>query len=213
MDLKHLTNKREFLYHLTSSENLRLILAVGKIYSTTHLIRNSDLSEQDQEVVLRRRRPDHYFLGEGDDRIMIRDQGPISEKALSKCLTNGIQVGDFLKHLNDRVFFWPNLSRLRIHYGRYELEQPSIIRLRSEDVIALNEERLRLCQWNSGATRPIPYYDGKPPPRGIESFMKVEDFDLPIGKVAEVTFEMECQLPEEFWVGKTPSGPWTITRL
>ena len=208
MVINKLISSREFIYHLTSRENLDSILDHGIIYSTNRIIEHAELTPQEKESTVSERRPGHLFVNSMGNEMMIRDQRPISIKSLNKCLLGGITAGEFISHLNDRVFFWPTLKRLNIHFERYKNEQPKIIRLQTSDVIQINEESLRLCRWNSGATRCLPHYGGAPPPRGLESFMKLDDYDLSVGSIAEVTFEKQCILPDRIWVADSPNGPW-----
>lgn len=214
MNLEEFYTRNEFLYHLTSKENADIILASRMMLSTRQILAGSDLSDQERTLYLTERRPDHVYVNliSGGTEVMIRDQRPISTKALGKCLTDGWSVEQFITSLNSRVFFWPTLKRLQIHFDRYESEEPKIIRVRSKDLIEGNAAGLRLCHLNSGATRCHPKWKA-PPPRGANTFVTSEDWDYPVRAVAEVTFETECDLPDEVWVSDHPNGPWTEANL
>lgn len=203
MDLQLFIEKRPYLYHLTSKANFANIVREKKLYSANELIK---LSEEKEHIKVKtQKRDNHYPILVNGTEILLRDQRPISLKALSKCLTDGWSAGDFLMHLNERVFMWPTLDRLWRHYNRYAHESPMILRFSTEHVFAVNKHP-KFCRLNSGATRANSYLGGKPPERGANSFVTASKFDLPIRDVAEVTFEKYCLLPEEFHVGNAPDG-------
>lgn len=208
MEKQELLRNIEFLYHLTSEKNAENILSKQIIESTVNVIGSSDLSQGEAGEVLRNRREKHLYVKVGmNQTIMIRDQNPISIKSLEKCLTDGWTTGDFIYHLNRRVFFWPNLKRLNIHFNKYQNESPVILKFRTEDLFEENDN-VRLCHLNSGATRCHPKWNGAPPPRGASSFARIEDFNLGLNRIAEVTFEGNCNLPKKGWTSKHPNGPW-----
>lgn len=208
MEKKELIENIEFLYHLTSEENSEIILSKQIIESTVNVIGGADMPKNEKQQILRSRREGHLFVKNGNGQtIMIRDQNPISIKSLEKCLTDGWSSGDFIYHLNSRVFFWPNLSRLNIHFNKYQNENPVILKFRTDDLLELNDN-IKLCHLNSGATRCHPKWGGAPPPRGAESFVKIEEFNQGLKRIAEVTFEGNCNIPQRGWSARHPNGPW-----
>ena len=205
-------NKRPFLYHLTDKINFNLIKINGLLLCTSTIAGLSELNPEEQHLYLRTRRGTHTSITVGEAEYLIRDQQPISLKNLEKCLTNGWNTGDFLYHLNSRVFFWPTTKRLESHYSRYKEESPIIIKVSSGALIELNPH-VEFCRLNSGATRSNSHLNGAPPERGIETFLPADSYTNTIGSVAEVTFPDRCQLPNKIFVGETPNGPWTEITL
>jgi hypothetical protein len=203
MDLEKFIERTPYLYHLTSQENAKNIINQQKLFSTNELISQS--GNEDYEKVKREKRPAHLTLTVNGITVDIRDQQPISMVALPKCLTDGWSVGDFLYHLNDRVFMWPTLKRLWSHFNRYENEKPVIFRFSTRDIIKANPH-VKFCRLNSGATRANSYLGGKAPARGADTFQRAEDYDFPIGSVAEVTFETECIVAGSFSTDFRPDG-------
>jgi hypothetical protein len=188
MDIEKFINDRPFLYHLTCQENAENIIATRQLVSANELIRLSGIPEY--EPLRRQRRPEHQ-------QIMVD----------GKCLTDGWDVGDFLNHLNDRVFMWPTTKRLQAHFDRYEPEKPVILRFSTRDVLSSNRD-VKFCRLNSGATRSSAKYHGAPPDRGSQTFLPADLFAWPIGAVAEVTFEKVCHVQSPFEYGQTPDGPF-----
>ncbi|AZI24160.1 hypothetical protein EA772_01910 [Pedobacter sp. G11] len=202
MDLERFIQQRPYLYHLTNAQNAESILAEKKLYSANQIIY---MSGDHSDNVNRQRRVGHQEIKVGEKSYFLRDQRPISQKALEKCLTDGWKMPDFLYYLNDRVFMWPTLDRLRRHYNRYALENPVIFRFPTRETIEANPH-VKFCRLNSGATRANSYLGGKPPERGKNSFLSAENFLLPLREVAEVTFENECNFDFAIARGLTPDG-------
>lgn len=203
MDIKKFIAERPFLYHLTSQENAKRIITQKKLYSTNKLI---DLSgNPDYQRVKRERRIGHKEIIINKESYFLRDQRPISELALSKCLTHNWKVEDFLAYLNNRVFMWPTLDRLWRHYDRYAAERPIIFRFSTNQIIELNNHAM-FCRLNSGATRANSYLGGKAPERGPNTFLLAKDYNLAVGTVAEVTFEEECDISCNIFTASNPNG-------
>lgn len=207
IDLDALSQKRPYLYHLTSRVNLPSIIACRELHSASVLFERADPSSAREKV--RRRRP-----GPAAERIVIdgepvevRDQHTISEIALPKCLEGGLQVPDYYQLLNYRVFLWPTIARLRRHYARYAAERPVLLRFRTNDLLALNPH-VEFSRLNSGATRPNSHLGGIAPRRGRNTFQPVATCNLRIAEIAEATFPERCRLPDEFWTAGNPDGPW-----
>lgn len=203
MDIEQFIQRTPYLYHLTSQINAENIIRERRLHSANELISLSD--DDTIQNIKREKRPAHFPLTVNGVAISLRDQQPISTVALPKCLTDNWTIGDFLYHLNDRVFMWPTLKRLWSHFGRYENEQPVIFRFPTRAVIEANPH-VKFCRLNSGATRANSYLGGKAPERGPNTFLPAAEFNLPIRDVAEVTFEQDCLLPETFSYSDRPDG-------
>lgn len=205
MNIEKFIKERPFLYHLTSQSNAKLISVTRRIYSTNELIKMS--GNKSYLPISKKKRNDHAEIIINDESYWLRDQKPISEKALAKCLTDGWRIEDFLFHLNDRVFMWPTLDRLYRHYNRYVQEKPVIFRFPTKDLLELNSHVL-FCRLNSGATRANSYLGGKPPARGSETFLPAEKFQHTVREVAEVTFPVFCDINVDFGTSLTPEGSY-----
>lgn len=205
MNIQKFIEQRPYLYHLTNEINATKIIAQKRLYSANQLIVMS--GDDANESIKRRKRTDHFKLMIEGEEYFLRDQQPISEKALAKCLTDGWDIGDFLYHLNDRVFMWPTLERLWKHFNRYEQENPVIFRFSSEDVLSANPH-VKFSRLNSGATRANSHLGGKAPERGPNTFLPAELFNLPVRDVAEVTFENHCVISGTINYSRRPDSPF-----
>ena len=208
MDLTKFIKLRPFLYHLTDRRNIQNLLDNGGIlYSTTELVKKSSLSPPRKSKLIHERRPIHEEISVAGHNIFIRDQRPISIQNLIKCIPTTWTVGDYINHLNERVFFWPTIHRLTRHYNRYSHEKPIIIKVDTSILLNLNPHS-EFCRLNSGATRSSSHHNGGPPPRGGDTFLNAKDYSFNQGSVAEVTFPKICYLPEKILIGDTPNGQW-----
>lgn len=205
MDINKFIKRNPYLYHLTDKENAGIIMEQRRILSTVTIINASNIP--DKNTFLRKRRPDHTTINIDGVEYKIRDQRPISILALSKCVTDNWDTGDFIYHLNRRVFLWPNLKRLQIHYQRYQDEKPVIFRFSSQDILNIHPNA-EFCRLNSGATRANSHLGGKAPERGKDTFQIASAYTFPVSSVAEVTIPDYCTLPTEFDTSGKPNGPW-----
>ena len=195
-----------FIFHLTDKRNLDFVKKVGKLYSTVSLVEQSNAANKEELLTVRR--PEHLSVKIDDNEIHIRDQRPLNA-ALDRCLTVGWTRKQYIYLLNSRVFFWPNIGRLRTHFSRYQLEQPIIMKVAINDALVKNPH-LELCHLNSGATRPLGILGGRAPERGENTFVTIEHYEKGVNKIAEVTFPNEFTIPDRIEVSNSPDGEWTI---
>ncbi len=87
-------------------------------------------------------------------RAIITDNLPLIMPSLSACLDDRLRVSDWLRILNERVFFWPDEA------GLARLLGARVNRRRDREVLVFDTlslatrhaERMDLCAINSGAT-------------------------------------------------------------
>lgn len=209
MDIEKFKEKRPYLYHLTAPENIPQIIKQRKLFSTQYLVNQSTLSQSERVDFLRSKRSGHKKIIVDGIEVFIRDQDPISMKSLAKATTELNSPEDFLEILNERVFFWPTIKDLNIHFKRYEGEKPTILRFSTSDIISLNTDP-EFCFLNSGAPRCIAHYGGKPAPRNRHTFKTATHFERTYAGVREFTILSSANLPENIWTSDSPDGPWKL---
>jgi hypothetical protein len=208
IDLKLLSQKRPFLYHLTSKSNLPSIVSAKALLSASVLLGQAD----GQELLHSRvRRANHLPIEIKGRPVLIRDQRPLSEKALPKCLDDGLTPEDYYELLNDRVFLWATVSRLCRHHDRYRSEDPVLLRFPTAELLRLNPD-VEFSRINSGATRANSYLGGIAPRRGRATFQPARDYAYGVSSIVEVTVRQRCILPERFELASNPEGPWNGVR-
>nr|WP_137831577.1 hypothetical protein [Methylobacterium sp. L1A1] len=120
-----------------------------------------------------RRRPESIVLERADlGRIVLRDQKPLNDKALTRCLRDGLVPADWHARLNGRVFFW--LSRKRVQTllaGRaYRDHAHEVLEIEAAPFVAAYADRIELSPINSGATGQFPA------PRGADTFLPLDAY-------------------------------------
>jgi hypothetical protein len=100
---------------------------------------------------------------------VIRDQKPMHEKSLLKCLTNR-SPQQWYEILNRRVFFWPTIDRLNRLLRAYLGQKHTVITVDTAQLLERHFDQITLSRINSGCTRPMAW------PRGDDTFLSVLDF-------------------------------------
>lgn len=119
------------------------------------------------------RRPESVVLERADlGRIVLRDQKPLSDKALARCLRDNLAPADWHARLNERVFFWLSRKRvLTLLAGRaYRDHAHEILEIEAAPFVAAHRERIELSPINSGATGQFPA------PRGADTFLPIDAY-------------------------------------
>lgn len=195
---------RPFLYHLTARENLGSIARSRRLDSATRLAAAANRLD-----MLGSRRRKHVPIDLGGETVLIRDQAPLHEGNMR--LTDGWAFERFVRHLNDRVFFWPGSDTGPISYGlrhfaRYQPEEPILIRTTTASLISANAQTtIELSTCNSGSPR---WSRGIAAPRGPATFMPINRFCLTAGRVVEVTISDYALLPIDTEYSLATAGPW-----
>jgi uncharacterized protein DUF7002 len=129
LDIAAFVRSRPYAYHLTSRNNLPSIVTNRRIDSAATLILKDGRTD-----LLRRRRPEQVVVKADDHEVSLRDQEPLHRGNV--ILRGGWSFDDLVEALNSRVFFWPGTADGpndygRRHFGRYRVEEPVIVRLRT----------------------------------------------------------------------------------
>lgn len=143
------------------------------LMSSTALVDDYGVEGEERDRLLRMRRPDSVPLTH-PDRIgaVIRDQKPMSDGALERCLDAGLTPSDWYALLNSRTFFWLSRDRIwRLLKARaYRDLAQTVLTIDTASLVAAHRDQIWLSPINSGATL------FKPQPRGLGTFMRVNDF-------------------------------------
>lgn len=206
LDLERFMRNRPYLFHLTSSENVKRIWRCGRLESAARLFDQAGSPER-----IKIRRPQSEVIDLDGEHVRIRDQYPLHEGNMK--LEHGLTFGAFVEVLNRLVFFWPGGANRPISYGvrhylryRNESPRPAILRMTLSNVLAANPGMEPLfCKFNSGSPR---CSWGKKSPRSKQTFLPARDAAFGVSQVVEVTFPGGIHLPQEVMVGNSPEGPW-----
>ena len=201
--LERLLELRPYLYHFTARENTGFLQERRSLLCTNLL-----LGEAGADAAPSRRASKRAARISGAD-VIIRDQAPLYEANIE--LQGGWSFNDLLHSLDSRVFFWPGSETGPIDYGRrhfqrYESETPLVLRVPFRALLRENPAQVpQLCKFNSGSPR---YVNGRPSPRGPETFLPPDAYPFPFGTVVEITFLETVRLPNETERSDHYEGPW-----
>ena len=157
------------LYHQTAPEAWPLIRAHG-LLPAAELVRRAGA---DALALTRRRRPEGVRLDAGFGIVEVNDNVPLSERALTRCLDDGLAPADWCALLAGRVFFWTSEAHLaRLTNARTNRDRPRLVLVIDTLSFArAHRDRIELSPINSGSTI------RKPARRGRHTFAPMRDFD------------------------------------
>jgi hypothetical protein len=144
-------------FHLTHATNWPTILQHG-LLSTERLLDLFEITDDVRDKVLNRRRPEsvlieHPLYG----RAIIRDQRPLDESRLARCLTGGISPAQWLRVINRKVFFWVDRKRL-IRLGKAAASSQAeqlVLTVDTRRLVTAYEGQMLVSDRNTGTTRPF----------------------------------------------------------
>jgi len=159
------------LYHVTDGGAWPSVRTQG-LLSTSALLDLYGVQGPARSAFESERRSTGMILkGDGLPDVLLRDQSPMSEKALIGCL-DGMTPCEWYRSLNAKVFFWTSTRRLqrllKAKAGRDVAQLVLTIDTRS--LVTAHLDRVLLSGMNTGSTirRPLP--------RGPSTFLPVAGF-------------------------------------
>lgn len=171
MDASDIAKHYPVLFHMAEEGSWESIQRHG-LLSTASLLDLFEADDAARDGVLRQRRPESVLLEHPTHgSAVVRDQIPLSEKALAKCLTD-MSLEEWLAVLNSRVFFWLDEPHLETLLGAkaYRDGAHDVIQVETAKLLELHESRITLSPINSGST----IYNARP--RGSNTFLPIADY-------------------------------------
>lgn len=173
VDVERLIELHPRLFHMANAGSWQSIRRNG-LLTTEQIVTSSGLSGDQASALLQERRPysvpiDHPTLG----RVSIRDQGPLRVQFLEPKLED-VTVSEWLRILNDRVFFWLHPDKLEqlLNARRYRNLEQDVLTVDTRALVDAYQDRIRLSPINSGAS----LYPNAAV-RGSSTFAPIHDYD------------------------------------
>ena len=160
------------LYHMAEAGTWPSIRRHG-LLSTSALLDLYGVEGAARHVLEARRRPEGVALrGEGLEGATVRDQKPMDDAGLARCLGGGMTPEDWYRTLNGKVFFWLTPARLmRLMEAKpYRGLSHDVLELDAAALVSACRDAITLSPINSGATRPFPA------PRGPDTFLPITSY-------------------------------------
>ncbi len=160
------------LFHMAEDGSWQSIQAHG-LLSTSALLDLYEVSREARYAIESQRRPESVTIRrKGLPDAVIRDQKPISDKALEKCLLDNLTPQLWYEALNQKTFFWLSRERLwRLLEAKAYREQPqTVLTIDTATLVATHRDRVLLSPINSGSTIM------NPRPRGNDTFVSIKHY-------------------------------------
>ena len=172
MSPEEIASKHPRLFHITRPSAVSTIKDHG-LLSTSSLLTLFGVSGVDREAIETQRRPStvtirHPVFGEA----LITDNGPLSEVALAQCLDDGLTPSDWIRMLNQRVFFWVDQKDVDVHL-RASIrhgEQRVVLVFDTLSLVSAYHHRIQLSAINTGSTM------RRPARRGLSTFSPAKQY-------------------------------------
>jgi hypothetical protein len=171
MDTELLITTFPRLYHMADHNAWPSVQKHG-LLSTSALLDLFEISGAARERLEAAHRPDSVTIEHPvHGRAVIRDQKPMSDKGLMRCLT-GATPREWYVILNAKVFFWPHEERLQtlLEAQAYREHRQCVITVDTRKLVESRSERILLSPMNSGATKPMAH------PRSPKTFLPIPDY-------------------------------------
>lgn len=187
------------------------------LLSVTALLDLHGVAGARRDTIESSRRPQSVKLEHPEHgTAIIRDNKPMTDNGLIKCLEDGLKPVDWYRLLNKKSFFWVTRERLEtlLAARAYAKHPQTVLEVDTEKLLARHRQNVRLALMNTGQT----LY--RPKGRGNGTFMTIGDFpDEGTGRLGTpkrphiVELVVEGGVPDimEFLVraDRVAQGTWT----
>jgi hypothetical protein len=171
-ELDELLSDCPTLYHMAEHGSWASIRERG-LLSTTALLDLYEIEGSERHRIEASRRPAGVPLTHPKlPRAVIRDQMPMDDVGLLRCLPSHLKPSDWYRLLNAKVFFWLTRARLLLlsNAGAYRGKPHDVIEVGTRPLVEAYYDKIWLCPMNSGCTKPFPH------PRSEEIFRRISDY-------------------------------------
>lgn len=154
------------LYHMAHIDSWPSIATHG-LRSTKALLDLYQIENPQRDELERYHRPECVQLEHPRYAgAVIRDQKPMSDAGLRRCLLGNLEPSDWYELLNGHVFFWSTKARLHKMTGAraYKNDIHVIVVVDTASLLESHLDNVFLSHMNSGCTAPFPH------PRGRSTF-------------------------------------------
>lgn len=167
------------------------------LLSTTALLDRFGLKGSARQDIEARRRPDSVVLHtQAMGSATIRDQLPMTDKGLERCLKNGLTPSAWYRVLNSKVFFWFTPDRLQrlLNAGTYRMNEHDVLEVDAAALLSVYEKSAWFCPMNSGCTKPFAH------PRGKDTFRRRRKYPYAAWKAVRPRGERVVELAIDYAV-------------
>ncbi|HEX7964207.1 MAG TPA: hypothetical protein VF651_00705 [Gammaproteobacteria bacterium] len=160
------------LYHMAHKDSWPSIRKHG-LLSTTALLDLFGIEGGPRKDIESKHRAEYIKIESPKYGVaMIRDQKPMSDSGLARCLEDGLTPTKWYHILNGRVFMWTSMERLEtlMSARSYKKDKHLVLVFDSKRLMEKHWKSVTFCAMNSGCTTPFAH------PRGKTTFMPPEKY-------------------------------------
>jgi dipeptidyl aminopeptidase/acylaminoacyl peptidase len=171
-EIKELVADCPTLYHMAALGSWPSIREKG-LLSTSALLDLYQVTGAGRHSIEEERRDKSVVLAHaGLPRAVVRDQLPMTDAGLVRCLPKHLAPADWYKLLNQKTFFWLTRSRLvrLLSAGTFRNESHDVLEVDTKKILDDYFDKIWLCPMNSGSTKPMPH------PRDENTFRRIPDY-------------------------------------
>jgi hypothetical protein len=171
------------LYHMSTDGSWPSIRAQG-LLSVSRLLDTYGVTGPARTAIESERRPQCVTVKrEGLPNAVVRDNKPMHETGLLRCLRDGMTPRQWYELLNRKSFFWTQRDRLErlLHAKAYKHDPQVVISVDTKALLDRYRDDVLLSPINSGATLYVPQA------RGPKTFLSVADYPSDKGKLGTKT--------------------------
>lgn len=171
-ELNELIADCPILYHMAMKDSWPLIREHG-LLPTNALLELFEVEPILAANLRTERRPESIVIEHPElGQAVVRDQIPMHDKDLVRCLQDGLTPRDWYKLLNERVFFWLTEDRLErlLCAGAYRTMEHLVLTVPAAAIVERYYDRIELAPMNTGCTKPMAH------PRGADTFLPIGEY-------------------------------------
>jgi hypothetical protein len=152
------------LYHMAEFGTWESIRTHGLLSTSALLDLFGYTGEKRANIEQCRRRTSIPITNDQHGNAVIRDQRPMSDSKLAKCLRDGLTPTDWYRILNGKVFFWLTEARLLTLMKAYADSEHLVLEVDTRELLRTCGDNVMLAPMNTGTTNPMAH------PRGLATF-------------------------------------------
>lgn len=178
MEIDELIDNYPIFYHMAESGSWNSIKEHG-LLSTSAILDLYEYDGEERQQIESCHRPDSIEINHSEHgKAVIRDQKPMSDSTLEKCLQDDITPTHWYEILNQMTFFWTSENRLNrlLNARPYRNRPHDVLIVRSKELIEMYTDNIYLSPINSGCSIPFLH------PRGKNTFLKINEYPFHIRK-------------------------------
>ncbi len=152
------------LYHMAEFGTWDSIQKYGLLSTSALLDLFGKVGTEREQIESCRRKISIPISDTTHGKVVIRDQRPMSDSKLAKCLRGGLTPTDWYRILNGKVFFWLTEPRLITLMKAYADSDHLVLEVDTHELLSRWGDSVLLTPMNTGTTKPMAF------PRGLSTF-------------------------------------------